>query len=555
MAELKGLESLGPMLMGEGMPAFDPRKVSPYAIQKKLEEGIAFHQEGKKEDAERCYREVLQQAPNQPDALNLLGVLAAGEGLLGLAIDLVERALRVRPKDPNILNNRGQVQWELRRFDDSRDSLERAVALKPDFDEARYNLARVLRQLNEPEAALRLWREVWEADNRVTAALVGITGILADQGKFDEAEKMAREVIARLPHRPSGYISLSYIKKFTADDGTLAEIESQFADDTIDEDDLTALYYAAGKICDDLKLFDKAFEYFDIANQRALKSYDRAAMLEQRSKKKLVFSKKFFRERVGWGYASDAPVFIVGMPRSGTTLTEQILSAHPDVFAAGEVETFEQMALLSEEVSPSRDPFPLSVLKLTRVGAELVGRRYMKDLSNRAPADFKRVTNKMPHNFELLGLIALCLPGAKIIHCRRDPVDTCLSCWTKNFNDAHAYSRSLTELGLYYREYHALMEHWQEVLPTKLMNVDYESYTTDLEESARKIVDFIGLRWDPRCLEFHSVERPVRTASLWQVRQPIYRTSVQKWRKYQEHLGPLLDALGPLASGWKKQTT
>src|SRR5690348_2018944 len=165
MTDLKSLESLGPMLMGEGMPAFDPRKVSPYAIQKKLEEGIAFHRDGKKEDAERCYRDVLQQAPNQPDALNLLGVLAAGEGLLGLAIDLIDRALRIRPKDPNILNNRGQVLWELRRFNDSRDALERAVALKPDFDEARYNLARVLRQLNEPEAALRLWREVWEADN------------------------------------------------------------------------------------------------------------------------------------------------------------------------------------------------------------------------------------------------------------------------------------------------------------------------------------------------------------------------------------------------------
>ena len=547
MAELKGLESLGPMLMGEGMPAFDPRKVSPYAIQKKLEEGIAFHQEGKKEDAERCYREVLQQAPNQPDALNLLGVLAAGEGLLGLAIDLIERALRIRPKDPNILNNRGQVLWELRRFDDSRDSLERAVALKPDFDEARYNLARVLRQLNEPEAALRLWREVWEADNRVTAALVGITGILADQGKFEEAEKTAREVIARLPGRPAGYVSLSYVKKFVTDDGTLAEMESQLDDSTIEEDDRTALHYAIGKICDDLKLFDRAFEHFDTANKRAAKQYDRKAMLEYRRKKKLVFSKKFFRERQGWGYLSDAPVFIVGMPRSGTTLTEQILSAHPDVFAAGEVETLEHIAYFSEMISPGRDEFPLSALKLTKFGVEVVGRRYMKDLSDRAPAQFKRATNKMPHNFELLGLIALCLPNAKIIHCRRDPIDTCLSCWTKNFNDAHSYSRSLEELGFYYREYHELMQYWRETLPIKILDVDYESYTTDLEGSARRILDFVGLEWDPRCLEFHNVERPVRTASLWQVRQPIYRTSVQKWRTYEKHLGPLIAALGPLA--------
>jgi hypothetical protein len=160
----------------------------------------------------------------------------------------------------------------------------------------------------------------------------------------------------------------------------------------------------------------------------------------------------------------------------------------------------------------------------------------------------------MPHNFELLGLIALCLPNAKIIHCRRNPVDTCLSCWTKNFNDAHAYSRSLTELGLYYREYHDLMRHWHETLPIKILDVDYENYTTDLESSARRIIDFVGLDWDTRCLDFHSVERPVRTASLWQVRQPIYRTSVEKWRNYERHLGPLIEALGPLADGWPNQT-
>jgi len=392
-----------------------------------------------------------------------------------LAIDLIDRALRIRPKDANILNNRGQVLWELRRFDESRDSLERAVALKPDFDEARYNLARVLRQLNEVEAALKLWREVWNADNRVTAALVGITGILAEQGKFDEAEKTAREVIARLPHRTAGYISFSHIRKFSHDDGTLAEIESQLSGSSISsEDDIIALHYAAGKICDDLKLFDRAFEHFDIANQKAFKSYDRKALLEYRRKEKMVFSKKFYREREDWGYRSEAPVFIVGMPRSGTTLTEQILSAHPDVFAAGEVETLEHIAFFSENISPGQDLFPLSALKLTRFGAQLVGQRYLKDLRDRAPADFKRVTNKMPHNFELLGLIALCLPDAKIIHCRRDPIDTCLSCWTKNFNDAHAYSRSLTELGLYYREYHALMDHWREVLPVKILDVDYE---------------------------------------------------------------------------------
>ena len=529
-------------------PAFEPRAASPVLLQKLMEEGVTHHRANRKEEAESCYRKVLEYAPNQPDALNLLGVLAADEGLLDMAIDLMGRALVTRPRDPNILNNRGHALSELRRYEEARELLERAVALKPDFDEAKYNLGRVLRQLGQVDQALQLWREVWAKDDRVYAALVGITGILSDQGHFDEAENVAREVTKRLPHRPAGYVSLAHVHKFHTDDGTLAEIESQLKDETIDGTDKISLHYAAGKICDDLKRYSQAFKHFEAANRLAYKTYDHKESENYRRQKKQVFSKKFFRERQGWGYRSDIPVFIIGMPRSGTTLTEQILSAHPDVYGAGELESFERMATLSEQVSPSRDSFPMSVLKVTPFGANLIGQRYIRDLINLAQARPKRITNKLPHNFELLGLIAFALPDAKIIHCRRNPIDTCLSCWTKNFNDAHGYNRSLSDIGRYYQEYYNLMEHWRENLPIPILDVDYESYTTDLEPTARRLVDFVGLEWDPRCLEFYNIDRAVRTASQWQVRQPIYKTSVQKWRNYMPDLQPLLDALGPLAN-------
>ena len=421
------------------------------------------------------------------------------------------------------------------------------MALKPDFDEAKYNLGRVLRQLGEVDAALRLWREVWAADDRVFAALVGITGILAEQGDFEQAEKTAREVIARLPHRPAGYISLAHIHKFKTDDGTLAEIEAQLASDTIPEADKIALSYAAGKICDDLKLFSRAFAHFDKANGSAHNNYDHEHVEKVRRQKMMVFSKRFFRERAGWGVQGETPVFIVGMPRSGTTLTEQILSAHPDVFGAGEVAEFEQLSRFSEEISPTLDPFPLSLMKLTRYGAELIGERYLGKMRSFPQQPVKRITNKMPHNFELLGLIALAMPGAKVIHCRRNPLDTCISCWTKNFNEAHAYNRSLTDLGRYYQGYHRLMAHWREVLPLEILDVDYEDTIADLEGTARRIVSFIGLEWDPRCLEYYKSERAVRTVSNWQVRQPIYSTSVERWRSFMPHIQPLIDALGPLA--------
>jgi len=542
------LESLRQVVHGAGFPAFNRFAASPAQLQRMLDEGIAHHREDRKTEAERCYRQVLEIAPNQPDALNLLGVLAADAGLRGLAVELMRKALLTRPKDPNILNNLGHALGEMHQYEEARDCLERAVALKPDFDEAKYNLGKVLRFLGETEMALRLWREVWEADDRVFAALVGITNIYADEGRFEEAENTAREVIDRLPHRPAGYISLSQVHKFREDDGTLAEIESQLKDDTIAEQDKIALHYAAGKVCDDLKLFSRAFEHFDLANRTACKTYDYKPVETYRQRKKTVFSKRFFADRSDWGFASDIPVFIVGMPRSGTTLTEQILATHPDVFGGGEIETLDRMATLSEEISPTREDFPVSALKLTKFGAELVGRRYIDDLRNRADRPAKRITNKMPHNFELLGLIALTLPNAKIIHCRRNPMDTCLSCWTKNFNDAHGYNRSLEDLGRYYRGYTDLMDHWRKVLPIPILDVDYETYTTDLESTARRIVEFAGLEWDPRCLNFYEFERPVRTASQWQVRQPIYQTSVERWRNYMPHLQPLIDVLGPIAA-------
>lgn len=540
------IKNLSEAARAPGFPAFDPRLASPAQLQRLLEEGIVHHREGRKDEAERCYRKVLEIAPNQPDALNLLGVLAAEMGAGKLAVDLMRRAMTTRPKDPNILNNLGHALAENRQYEEARDLLERAVALKPDFDEAKFNLGRVLRHLGEPEEALRFWKEVWQADDRVHAALVGITNIYADQGRFEEAEKTAREVIARLPHRPAGYLSLAHVHKFREDDGTLGEIETQLKEESVLEQDKMALHYAAGKICDDLKLYSRAFEHFDLANHMAYKSYDHKPIEDYRRQKKTVFSKRFFRERADWGYGSDVPVFIVGMPRSGTTLTEQILSAHPDVFGAGEVETLERLANFSQEIAPTRDEFPLSAMRLTRYGAELVGRRYVDFMRARADRASKRITNKMPHNFELLGLIALTLPNAKIIHCRRNPLDTCLSCWTKNFNDAHAYNRSLTDLGRYYRSYADLMDHWREVLPIPILDIDYETYTDDLEGTARRIIEFVGLEWDPRCLDFYKVDRSVRTASQWQVRQPIYKSSVDRWQNYMPHLQPLIDALGPL---------
>jgi hypothetical protein len=231
------------------------------------------------------------------------------------------------------------------------------------------------------------------------------------------------------------------------------------------------------------------------------------------------------------------------MPRSGTTLVEQILASHPQVHGAGELTALETILIdqLGARLSPIDRARRLADLSAGDLAA--MGGAYISRIRALAPGAL-RVTDKMPANFRFAGLIRLMLPNARIIHCRRDPVDTCLSCYARKFSRGQPYAYDLRELGLYYRAYDALMAHWRRLLPMdRLIEVRYEQVVGDLEGEARRMIAFLDLAWDDACLTFHRTRRPVRTASVNQVRQPLYRTSVARWRPYEKHLGPLLDAL------------
>jgi tetratricopeptide (TPR) repeat protein len=518
-------------------------------IEHLLNEGLTHHQAGRSSAARQAYEQVLALVPMQADALNLLGVLCAQEGQPEAAIHLLTRAVAARPKDGDILNNLGRFLLETWRFEEARDPLERAVALQPHDVNARYNLAGVLRQLGEPERALELWTGVLAEDAHVRSTRMGIIEILSEQGRFEEAEQAARETIEAVPEVSAAYLCLARIRRFDADDdGFLQTIERRIPLAPTGADE-ALLRFAAGKVCEDLKLYDRAFEHFAAANGKAHGEFDVGRAETARRAQSWVFTEAFFRERQGWGFDSELPVFIVGMPRSGTSLVEQMLAAHPEVCGLGEITAFERAARLSGDISPTDEPYPLSVADLTRFGAEMLGRRYVTAVGRRAGARVRRITDKTPHNFEHLGLIALTLPKAKIIHCRRDPMDTCLSCWTTPFADPHAFNRSFADLGLYYWGYRKLMDHWRQVLPIEVLELDYEALVRTPEAEARRMLEFLRLDWAPQVLEFHQHRRSVRAPALWQVRQPLYASSVGRWRRYATHLDALHEALGPLAQG------
>jgi Sulfotransferase family len=299
------------------------------------------------------------------------------------------------------------------------------------------------------------------------------------------------------------------------------------------------LHFALGKACSDLGRHEQSFHHLLAANslKRRQIDYDEAATLQLFDTTRSLVTAEVIRERTGLGDPSATPIFIVGMPRSGSTLTEQILVSHPDVHGAGEVADF-ATAIMGLD---NRGPLPADV-----GGEELrsMGARYLASLRARAPAGAPRITDKMLGNSRFVGLIHLALPNARIIHVRRHAVDNCLSCFSLLFRNGMGYCYDLGELGRYWRAHEALMQHWHAALPEgTMLQVCYEELVADLETQARRIIAHCGLPWTDVCLEFHRTQRPVQTASVVQVRQPIYTSSVGRWEPYKTMLRPLLDAL------------
>jgi tetratricopeptide (TPR) repeat protein len=542
-ARLPGLGM--PMRPGAGSGGAWNYPVNPFELQKELEFGIEHHKAGRAEEAEKVYRSVLQKVPNQPDALNLLGVLAMEAGNHDAAFDFLGRAVQARPKDPAILNNYGNALSLVRRFEEASEHLERAVAINPDMADAWLNLGRNLNMSGKPLRAIQCFERLQKLRPETAAGQAGIARAMLELGRTTEAESAAREIIAKHPKGSTGYVNLANTRKFRPGEPEIDVIEGLIADAETAKKEYRGLYFAAAKICDDTQRYDDAFKYYDAANKLAEGKYDRAELERQYADMKKTYTRKFFAERSNFGIDSERPVFIVGMPRSGTTLLETIIGSHAQAFPAGELETVKRLeremsTLVFKDEGVQKNP-----RQLTYVGSEVLAERYLEAIDHKARSDAAiRVTDKMPHNFQAVGFIAMLFPKARIIHSKRNAMDTCLSCWMQNFNDSHSYSRNLADAGHHYRQYQDLMAHWHEVLPGRILDVEYEDLVGNQEETSRKIIDHVGLPWDEAVLQFHKLERTVLTASVWQVRQPIYKQSAGRWKNYEAHIGPLQKALG-----------
>ncbi len=362
-------------------------------------------------------------------------------------------------------------------------------------------------------------------------------------GVFLPIEPDASEPPWVLSVRYSGGAWQSFVDlvKFEAGDPAFAAMEARLVEvERRRPSEAQSLHFALAKVYLDVGDSARAFAHLDAGARmkRAQFAYSADANRARNAAIAAAFSAETFARFAGAGSRAGAPIFVVGMPRSGTTLIEQILASHPAIHGAGELHALPQIA--AEIGGVPEGLGALTADDLAGIGDDYLAR------AGEPPAGKTRVVDKLPGNFANAGLIRLILPEAQIIHVRRDAIDTCLSCYSKNFRGPNLpYTNDQTELGLFYRDYEALMAHWRATLPaTHFLEVDYEAVVDDLEGQARRMIAFVGLPWDPACLEFHRTKRPVHTASVNQVRKPIYRASVGRWRAHAAFLGPLIKALG-----------
>jgi tetratricopeptide (TPR) repeat protein len=491
---------------------------------------------GRYAEALECYEELVNLDARDAVARNALGTALAQLARYDEAEQQFRRAIGIRPNFPEAYFNLAGVLQMTGRWSELEVPLRRALKLKPSYIDARVGLGNGFVVQGRLEEARDCYEKVLRLAPRNVLSLVGMGQIDALQGRFAEAEATYRAALEVDPASSYAWAGLVWLRKMTPADGAWLKRAEEIADKDLTPVDEATLRFAIGKYCDDVGDFARAFRNYQRANElhkmRAA-PYNREARARLVDDLMRVYTPEALARARAGGSGSARPVFVVGMPRSGTSLVEQIIASHPAATGAGELHFWTVVARNHERVI--RQEVLAEPLR-KKVAAE-----YLRVLAGHS-ADALRVIDKAPYNSDYLGLIHSVYPNARMIYVRRDPIDTCLSCYFQQFAPVMNYTMDLSDLAHYYREHRRLVAHWRGVLPPQsLLEVPYAELVADQEKWTRRILEFLGLPWDERCLDFHKTARAVTTASTWQVRQRIYKSSVERWRNYKKFIAPLLE--------------
>ena len=523
--------------------------------RKKLALAAKHHQEGRIEDAEQLYRQVLNNNPRNVDALRMLAMVAATAKRYDDAERLLRKAVGIAPDFLTAVVDLGRVLKEQDRFEEAIDCFKNAIAINPNNPHTHFLLAGAYSPAALNHEAAREYRRALDLAPEHPGALLGLGNALKTIGKQDEAIKAYRDCIRVRPDNGEIYWSLANLKTYRFSDEQIAEMAARVDNpEGLTEQSEVNFLFALGKAHDDRQDYDKAWRYYERGNgkQRMLAQYDPVQTETINDAIVEVFDKALLEEKAGKGCPDRAPIFVLGLPRSGSTLVEQILASHSQVEGTSELPYLGRVAMSLNRNRADGVNYPEAVRELEAAHLTALGEDYINYAQLHRTEGKPFFIDKMPNNFPTIGFLNLILPQAKIIDARRHPLDACVGNFRQHYAKGQTFSYDLTDLGEYCLQYLRMMDHWHQALPGRILTVQYEELVTDFENQARRLLDYCELPWEEACGRFYETERPVRTASSEQVRQPIYTGALNFWRNYERHLDELIEIVEPVRDRYRK---
>jgi tetratricopeptide (TPR) repeat protein len=512
------------------------------------------HKEERLEEAERLYRQVLRQNPRNVDAMRLLAQIAIKTDHSDDAENLLEHAISIAPDFQMAILDLGRLRKEQDRYGEALECFDRAIALDASQPQARYLRASTLARASFTREAIDAYRECLRLRPSHLGSLLGLGHVLKAVGEYEGAVASYGECIRHAPDFGETYWSLANLKTYRFDDATIEEMEKRAATEGVNTQSEVNFLFALGKAHEDRGDFARAWDFYRRGNekQRSEVHYDPVQTEVMNDRLIGTYTADFLASMTDAGTADSSPIFILGLPRSGSTLLEQILASHSQVEGTSELPYIGRVATSLNRNRVDGVNYPEAMRELAPENLRALGEDYLAHARMHRRTGAARFVDKMPNNFPNVGLIATILPNAKIIDARRHPLDACLSCFRQLFAKGQNFTYDLTEIGEYYLQYQRMMDHWARVLPGRVLTVQYEEVVADFEPQVRRLLDFCGLPWEDACLRFYESDRPVRTPSSEQVRQPIYDRSIGHWRNYEGELAELIAVIGPIRDRYRR---
>ena len=506
-------------------------------LKQKIQDLLNLFKSKKFKEAEIIAKESIQKFPNNPFLYNFLGLTLSELKRHDEAIKIYKQGIKIDKKFSVFYNNLGIIYQSKREYIKAKSFYEKAAKLEKNLPEANNNLGNLYRALNNDKKAIFFFKKALEINSNFYPSHFNIAILYKNMGKFKEAEFHLNEAIKINPLLYTAHRNLSEIIKYNQNNDHLKILKKIYEDNKNNYINKKEICFALGKAFEDMKIYDEAFRYYDEGNNLHRKTINFSIdnEYEEFNLIKETFNKRLFEERKNTGNKKDALIFILGMPRSGTTLVEQIISSHPDVFGGDELDIIPN--LIKKYLKNKNNKIDLAIIK--KGNSKFIKKLADEYLRETVKISKKRkITDKLTVNFKWIGLIKLMLPNSKIIHCKRNPKDTSLSIFKNYFvhNDLK-YAYNLNELSKYYHAYIDVMNHWNKILPNFIYEIKYENLINNTQPEVKNLLKSLNLKWNPKCLEFHKTERSVKTASDTQIRNKIYRSSINSWKNFAPFMG------------------